>query len=75
MSFIVQSRGYYQCPEFTTLVEARAELKALVADSLAMARRKYPEATKHKILEDYYTITLGKDRQSQLWAEHHIQKA
>jgi len=53
--------------EVASLSAARAELRAVVAEELAAARRKSKQATKHKHSDDNYEITLGPDRRSALW--------
>jgi hypothetical protein len=70
--YTVQSLGYYHCPEYKNYAEAKLVLAGLVVDSLNSARRKSPQATKHKLGKDSYSITLGADRNSALWAVHTI---
>ena len=72
--YTVNSVGYYDCPSFNNIEEARANLKELVKESLMQVRRKSKTATKHKISKDCYMITLGKDVRSALWAQHQINK-
>lgn len=72
--YIVQSAGYTNCPTFGTLIEAQTYLKELVGDSLIMAKRRSKTATKHKLGENNYSITLGRDKRSSLWAHHWISR-
>jgi hypothetical protein len=72
MSYVVQTGGYYHCPEFRDLGEARTLLKEIVADALVAARRKSPEATRRKLCTDSYEITLGRSCRSALWNRYHI---
>ena len=69
---IVQTRGYTHCTQFTNLKEAREFLRAIVAASLKSARRLSKTATKHKLGEDNYSITLSSDHRSNLCIQHHI---
>lgn len=64
--------GYTHPPCFDTLKEARAHLKALVAESYSKARARSKTATKHKLAEDDYEITLGRDKRSARWNRHII---
>lgn len=72
MTYVVQTGGHYQCPEFRDIEEARALLKELVADGLAAARRKSPEASKYRHSRDSYEITLGRSCCSALWNRYFI---
>jgi len=72
MTYVVQTGGHYQCPEFRDLEEARTLLKELVAEGLAAARRKSTEATKHRHSRDSYEITLGTSWRSALWNRYFI---
>lgn len=72
--FIVKSQGYYACPEFHTLQEARQFLRETVKESLARARSRFSQARKHRIAKNVYEITLGIDRRSTLWAAHWIER-
>ena len=68
MKHTVQSYGYYKCPTFDTLAEARTCLKEIVAENLKAARRTSKQARKHKMGKDSYRITLGSDLNSSLWS-------
>lgn len=69
MSYIVQTYGYYNCPEFKTLGGARECLRALVKESYESAKCRWKGVKKRKISEDSYEIVLG----CNLWAAHSIQ--
>jgi hypothetical protein len=70
--YIVNSYGYYNCPEFSTIEAARAELKTLVECSLSKARLISKQSRKHKLGADSYSITLGSDAKSNLYSVHYI---
>lgn len=68
----VHTLGYTHCPQFANKPWARAHLREIVKDSLARAKRKSKTARKHKNGPDNYSITLGSDKRSTLWASHWI---
>lgn len=72
MTHVVQTKGYYGCPGYQDIEEARMLLKSLVANSLAAAKLNSKKAHKHKISQDNYMITRGRDSKSALWAHHFI---
>jgi hypothetical protein len=49
-----------------TLSEARKELRQIARQELMAARKRYKEAYLHKA-GDSYLITLGRDKNSQMW--------
>lgn len=72
-TFTVCTYGYSQCPQFTSLSEARAFLKEIVRESLQKAKhRGHKQARKHKLDTDCYRITLGPDRESAMYSQHCI---
>lgn len=75
MRYVVRSLGYYNCPTFATLKEAREFLAALVEDSFAQVRRRYGRATKIKNGKDNYTIKIGGADAYNIWSSHWIDKA
>lgn len=74
-TYFVTSYGYDCPPEFATLKEARAFLGNSVAAALQSARRNSKQATKHKMGEDCYWVTLGRDSRSALWTAISIKTA
>lgn len=70
--FSVESLGYEGGPQYSTLEIARKVLAELVAVSLGAAKRHGGTATKHRCGKDAYTVTLGRDKNSALWAAHSI---
>jgi hypothetical protein len=73
MRYAVMTSGYYQCPEFSTLEEARKVLAEFVANSLADCRARFGQAAKIKNGEDNYTIRIGGAQGFNVWATHWIQ--
>lgn len=72
-TYTVTSQGYECCPSFKTIEEAKGELSELVKDSLLKAKRRgHKEATKHKLSDDCYRITLGRDKQSTIYSHFAI---
>ena len=73
MIHTVHTRGYGNCPQFTSIEEAGEYLQLLVAESLAKARRRgHRQATKQRHSDTNYSITLGPDKRSTLYAQHFI---
>jgi 2-phosphoglycerate kinase len=64
--------GYYQCPQFSTLAEARKFLGELVQENMATVRRRYGQATKVRNYEDNYTILIGGPSSVSRWSTHWI---
>jgi hypothetical protein len=70
----IVSVGYEMGPTFPNILDARAELKGILAEELKKARSVSETARKHKAGKDSYSITLGSDPKSALWSAHTIQK-
>lgn len=61
-----------EMPEPMTLTDARKALQTALINSLQRAKQKSKQATKHKLGDDNYLITLGRDRNSAIWASYCI---
>lgn len=72
-TYSIYSQGYFYCPTFCTIQEARQCLKEIVADSLKSARRSWKKAHKEKINADTYEIRAGKDPHCPRWGYYSIQ--
>ncbi len=68
-SHFVVSYGYECHPEFPTLAQARAVLKALQKESLAKCRKRFGSCTRLEADKDSFKITFG----CNLWSAAHIQ--
>lgn len=71
-SHFVCTSGYECFPEYPTLEEAREVLAGLVAEDLAMVRRRYGRATKVENGKDSYTILIGGRQSASIWSSHWI---
>lgn len=71
--YCIQSSGY-EMPDPMTLTEAKSALTDALVNSLQRARRVSKQAHKHKIDAYNYFITLGPDKNSQLWQTFTITK-
>lgn len=73
-AYLVKTLGYYDCPIYLNLKEAKDFLKEITMDSLVRAKRLSKTARKHKIGTNHYMITLGSDTRSTCYAEHYIRE-
>jgi hypothetical protein len=71
-TYVINSFGYERGDEFKTIAEAKKALHELVTESLSRAKRLSEQSTKHKLSDRSYSITLGKNSNSRLYAAHCI---
>lgn len=71
--FAIISRGYEQGPEFPTLKQARAALKALRLEDTRRCRARYGKAfVSHPAGRDSFAVTLARDPRSALYSQSMI---
>lgn len=73
-TYHVSTYGYELNTCELTLKQARMELKNLVAESMDKCRLRFGRATKHKVDDFTYRITIGRDFRSALYANHTIKQ-
>lgn len=72
-TYTIKSKGLECFPEFNTLKEAQKELKEWIKEDLLVCRARFGSGTKHKMRENHYRVTIGKDKDSALWSESFIE--
>lgn len=75
MRFAIQSLGRETGPIFESKKKAREALKTLLEEDLKDAKRRSKQAKRHVLGPDNVLVTLGKDKNSQIWSSHTITKA
>lgn len=73
-SYLVCTYGCDGGDKYEDREEAFKALRALVDEELARAKRKSETATKHKISDKNYHVTLGREQHSALWSAHYLEE-
>ena len=73
MKYFVAQYGYhYPNPVRQTLSDARAEMLAEAKVSLARCRRRYGYSRMHRLSPDSIRVTMGRDKDSILYAHFSV---
>lgn len=74
MIYTVISKGFEGHPEFGNKTEALEYLRDTVSQEKKRCSMRFNSATKHKLGDSHYRVTIGKDKGSALWGEYSMKK-
>jgi len=66
-SYALSQAGREACLFDGNLKECRAQLRAIARGELKACRTRYKSGRLHKLSADSYSVTIGQDRNSNLW--------